>query len=310
MRPIILHVNRVKAAAPVLTAAGLPGAPINLTWTDGTPVAAPSTLGNPANEIGFRIERAIGPAGGLPGAYSVLANGLANTTAYVDNTTVVGIGYWYRVVAYNAAGDSTSNVVMVSFGTAPAAPTLLRTTAIASTRVDLAWNDNANNENGFYVERGLGSGSAPTYVRIGTVAANIRAYSDATASPSTTYSYRVIAFNSAGNSAPSNRVIATTLGAVPAAPTGLTATVLTTGTRFGASIRLDWVDNANNETGYEVYRSTNQTTWTRLTTTGANVRTYTSGGLTRGVTYYYRVRAINAAGASAYSNIASARPSF
>ena len=41
---------------------------MNLTWTDGTPFnyttgLPTSTLGNPANEVGFKVERAITPGG-------------------------------------------------------------------------------------------------------------------------------------------------------------------------------------------------------------------------------------------------------
>jgi hypothetical protein len=46
--------------------------------------------------------------------------------------------------------------------------------------------------------------------------------------------------------------------------------------------------------------------FSQLATVGANVTTYSDTGLNRATTYYYRVRAYNAGGNSAYSNIASA----
>ena len=64
MRPMQFNVARALPTAPVLSATGTSGSPVNLTWTDGTPAADPATLGNPANEIGFRIERATGATGG------------------------------------------------------------------------------------------------------------------------------------------------------------------------------------------------------------------------------------------------------
>jgi hypothetical protein len=39
---------------------------------------------------------------------------------------------------------------------------------------------------------------------------------------------------------------------------------------------------------------------------GANIKNYTNTGLKRNTTYRYRVRAFNGAGASAYSNTATA----
>ncbi len=89
----------------------------------------------------------------------------------------------------------------------------------------------------------------------------------------------------------------------PAAPSGLTATP------GSNNIVLNWTDNANNETGMNVERSTNQTSWTHLGSTptvGAGVVTYTDSTAVAGTTYYYRVSAANATGDSMPSNTASA----
>ncbi|MEJ1237130.1 kelch repeat-containing protein [Chryseolinea sp. T2] len=72
------------------------------------------------------------------------------------------------------------------------------------------------------------------------------------------------------------------------------------------SIRLHWLDNAYDETGFIVERSTNGTTFTTITTLPANSLTYTDNGLSNGQTYYYRVRAAKSTdGPSAASNVAS-----
>jgi FtsP/CotA-like multicopper oxidase with cupredoxin domain len=106
MRPVVVTVDRVLPDAPVLSMTGTAGSPIDLSWTDGTAATTDvATWGDPANEIGFRVERAVGL-----GAYTTLANVFPNVTAYQDTTTVGGQDYSYRVVAYNAAGDSVSNV--------------------------------------------------------------------------------------------------------------------------------------------------------------------------------------------------------
>jgi titin len=55
-----------------------------------------------------------------------------------------------------------------------------------------------------------------------------------------------------------------------------------------------------------VERSTNGTKFKQLANVGANVTTYSNTRLSRATTYYYRVRAYNAGGNSAYSNVASA----
>ena len=96
---------------------------------------------------------------------------------------------------------------------------------------------------------------------------------------------------------------ATPASSTPAAPTSLTAAVVNK-----TRIQLTWVDTSNNETGFRVERSINGGSYAEIGTTGANVTSITNTGLTRGVTYYYRVRAYNASGNSTYSNVASATP--
>ena len=115
MRPMVFNVARALPAAPVVTYSRV-GAPVDLTWTDGTPASAPSTWGNPANEIGVRIERATISAGGAVGAYSVIGSALANATGYTDSTAVSGTTYNYRVTAYNAAGNAASAPVPFATG--------------------------------------------------------------------------------------------------------------------------------------------------------------------------------------------------
>ena len=106
MRPVKVNVARALPSAPILSVTGTPGSAMTLNWVDPTPVAALSTLGNPANEIGFRIERA--PVNGV---YATIGTALANVTSYVDTSTVIGQTYAYRVIAFNAAGEVASGVL-------------------------------------------------------------------------------------------------------------------------------------------------------------------------------------------------------
>ena len=87
----------------------------------------------------------------------------------------------------------------------------------------------------------------------------------------------------------------------PAAPSNLTATAASK-----SQINLAWTDNATNETGFKIERSTDGSNFTQITTVGANVTSYQNTGLSRSTKYYYRVRAYNGSGDSAYSNTASA----
>jgi hypothetical protein len=86
-----------------------------------------------------------------------------------------------------------------------------------------------------------------------------------------------------------------TLGAVPAAPTGFTATAAATN-----QINLAWSDNASNETGYVVQRSLDSNAWVLVVVTSANATNTSDSGLATNTLYTYRVAASNAAGLSAY----------
>ncbi|GAB4457519.1 MAG: hypothetical protein OHK0029_17450 [Armatimonadaceae bacterium] len=87
-----------------------------------------------------------------------------------------------------------------------------------------------------------------------------------------------------------------------AAPTNLVARAVSR-----SQINLTWTDNASDETGYVVERSTNGSSFTVIANLGANATSYASTGLSRRTTYYYRVRAVKSGVSSAYSNTASAR---
>jgi fibronectin type 3 domain-containing protein len=169
-------------------------------------------------------------------------------------------------------------------------------------QVSLAWTDNSFDETGFRVQRCAGAGCT-SFAQVGQPGANVRTFNDTSVAASTLYRYRVLAFNAAGNSSPSN-VAEVTTGAVPVAPSGLTATSVA-----ATSVSLRWNDNSSNESGFRIERCAGSscTNFQQVGQTGTGVSTFTNSGLTRNQTYRYRVRAFNANGNSAYSNTISVR---
>ena len=104
-------------------------------------------------------------------------------------------------------GCSTNNNGTVTV--VPIAPTNLTGSVISTSQVNLSWTDNATNEDGYKIERKSGSGS---YAVVGSMGVNLTTFSDLGLTPNTTYTYRVYAYNSAGNSLQySNEVTVTTL---------------------------------------------------------------------------------------------------
>jgi hypothetical protein len=204
------------------------------------------------------------------------------------------VGYSANYVVYNGSTPPTP----------PAAPSNLTATAVSSSQLNLSWTDNATNEDGFKIERCTGEGCA-NFAQIATVGANVVSYSNTGLAASTSYSYRVRAYNAAGDSDYSNTASAVTQAApaLPAAPTNLFATAVSK-----SQINLTWTDNATNETGFRIERCKGSTctNFSQIATVGANVTSYANTKLTANTTYRYRVYAYNASGNSGYSNIAAA----
>jgi hypothetical protein len=177
------------------------------------------------------------------------------------------------------------------------APSNLSANTVSSSEIDLSWTDNSADELIFKIERSTDGGA--TFTEIATTGANVTTYADTGLTNATPYYYRVRASNSGGDSAYSN-----TASAIlpPAAPSNLTASAVSS-----SEIDLSWTDNSANELVFKIERSTDGgATFTEIATTGANVTTYADTGLTNATPYYYRVRASNSGGHSAYSNNASA----
>lgn len=183
-----------------------------------------------------------------------------------------------------------------AMATPPAAPAGLTATAVSTTEIDLAWTQNSTNENGFTVER---STDGVNFTPIATVGANVVNGADIGLNPSTTYYYRVRAFNAAGDSAYSNITSARTFDVPPPAPTGLTALA------GNAQVSLTW-NTSVGATSYNVKRSNTSGGPYTTIATGVTPTSYTDTTVANGTTYYYVVSASNSAGESPNSNETSA----
>lgn len=170
---------------------------VDLSWTDQSD-----------NEDGFVIERKVQG----DSAFAVVDSTAANSTTFADMTVSSNTTYVYRVYAYNADLNSAySNEATATTAPGandpPAAPGSLSASAAGETTIDLSWLDQSSNETGFRIERRLANTS---FAQIATVAANTTAYSDTGLATSTAYTYRVFAYNAAGDSPASNEASATT----------------------------------------------------------------------------------------------------
>jgi len=251
---------------------------INLSWTDAS-----------TTETGFRIERSTTSGTG----FTLVTNVAANVTSFSNTGLSSNTTYYYRIRAFNGSINSSFTAQVTTTTSAPAAPTNLVAIAASATQINLTWVDAASNETGFQLESSTTAGTG--FVQIATLGVNNTSFNNTALVANTTYYYRIRAVNGAGNSLYSAEVSAST--SIPLVPVSVTTTA-SSSTR----VNLTWTDASNNETGFQIERSTTSGSgFLLVSTTAANAVSFSNSALTANTTYYYRMRAINAVGNSAYT---------
>lgn len=264
---------------------------IRLDWTDASD-----------NEETFRIER----RSSILVPYREVARVDANVTTYTDASLLPATTYAYQIRACNAAGCSDYEGPAVETTLvgqqSPPPPDGLTATALSSSEVRVEWNDNSSNEDEFRIERRRQSES--NFVEAGRAGADATTFDDDGLAAGVTYVYRVQACNEAGCSSFSGEATATTPApSPPSAPSNLTAQGISED-----EIRLEWSDNSDNETRFEVQRRQGGGgPFDAVATVDADETSYVDSGLKDDQRYTYRIRACNAAGCSGFSNEAEAR---
>ncbi|MDD5225066.1 MAG: MopE-related protein [bacterium] len=178
------------------------------------------------------------------------------------------------------------------------APSGLFAVVLSSSRIQLGWNDNSTNEEGFRVERKLVGWS---YAQIGSAPADSIIYGDANFEYNTGYYYRIYSFNSAGDSDYSNEVYVMSPDHPMGVPANLVASAVSS-----SQINLSWADKSDNENGFKIERKTGATgTYSVVATLPADSASFSDSNLISGTTYFYRVYGYNSLENSGYSNVAS-----
>jgi len=243
---------------------------------------------------------------------------LGNPIAQVTNH-YVNFGWEYVYHCHILAHEEMDMMHSVAFAVPPKAPDNLaaNVTGFLFRNVNLTWRNNSVNETSITVQRAVNANGP--WVTLATLPPGSTSYTDPIGFNFNVYYYRVFASNTVGDTGTPgfptitvdsdfSNVVQVGLIPVepPASPTSLTASPLGT-----LRVRLTWMDNAINETGFVIERSDNGGAYFTLATVGPRffigIVQYTDRTVRRGNQYTYRVAAVNEAGQSDYSNTASVR---
>lgn len=265
-----------------------PESPTSLQATAlGANVIALTWVMTTTNATAVRVERAA-----ELGTWTEVAVLPGNATSYTDSTLNPASTYQYRVQACNGMGCSASSTASgaTTSPLPPPAPADLHAALLCSTEVSLTWQSPATNLTGYRVEC---AEAGAAWVEVSALPGTTSSCNQGELKASTTYAFRVRAFNPGGFSPYSEEANITTPEAMPTAPTSLTLVSVGAGT-----ISLTWVDTSTNETAVQVQRSGDLATWVDAATLAANSTVFTDVELEPETTYHYRVQACNASGCS------------
>jgi hypothetical protein len=244
---------------------------------------------------------------------------ISNWTSYLSSGNIVNQlhsystkgTYYLKVKAKDVNGAeslwSNSHKIIIDLEiTKPDAPSKLSATTLSQNNIALVWQDNADNETGFKIERK--TGTTGTFMQIATIGDTAGSgsgvyYEDFGLTPGTTYCYKVRAYNSADNSLYSNENCTTT---DPNTPLPIATTGSATNVTFN-SVTLNGTVNSNGvETG-ALFQWGTTTSYGNLTdsqflgsgTSNVNISANLTG-LSSNTTYHFRIVATNSAAGTTY----------
>lgn len=319
----VATLSNVPASPSDLLVSPVSASEMQLNWSD-----------NSTNETAFIIKRTTDRFAG----FTTLDTVTVNITTYLDSGLTDNTTYFYYVQAYNGAGlaDKNSNIASGKTADVPLVPSNIQVTNSGVGSITISWDVNnapsvIREADGFKIEAATILGVKPTtggrythfangrkvyrtnedndliFFQVGTAKASERAFQMKNIIANLTYVFRVRAYNDKGNSPyTAESIIISTPDAsipVPSAPENLVAESISQ-----TEIDLSWEDKSTDELFFRIERrKEGVATWTEVGLVIKGTTSFSSTGLEPDQKYYFRVRAGNQGGESAYTNVASTK---
>jgi len=278
-----------------------PVAPVSTAATSIVQTSCTANWGSSATATGYKLDVA------TDNSFTTFVSGynskdIGNVTSYNVTGLIANTTYYYRVRGYNTGGDGnySNTITLTTLPNPPVAPVSTAATSIVQTSCTANWGSSVT-AMGYKLEVATDN-SFTTFVSgynskdIG----NVTSSSVTGLIANTTYYYRVIAYNTGGNSPYSNTITLTTLPNPPVAPVSTLATSI-----VQTSCTTNW-GSSSTATGYKLDLATDNAFTTFVTGYNSkDIGNVTSSGITgliANTTYYYRVKAYNTGGDSPNSN--------
>lgn len=283
----------------------LPAAPTWLTgWIGSSNQINLQWQQYPSDQNGFRIERAA-DSGGAPGTWTeigILQLTNATEAVFTDKQVTALTTNWYRVRAFNQLGSSDYSTAISVATVPPPAPVLSVSTYRSQFTLNYslpAYHFDTGNFDGYKIERAPDVGGSPgTWTQIAQTYEE--SFTDSGFALNTACWYRVRASNWIGDGAYSLAVSSTIIP--PGTPESLIARIGTTN-----RINVEWADSHYDQDGFRVEHAPDAGgtpgSWTEIAVifaTNSYYGNFTDTNVVAGSTNWYRVRAFNEVGLSAY----------
>ena len=288
-----------------------PSKPLNLTATSPNQTEIVLTWATPTDDggspiIGYHVAAAFGK-GGIFGTL-IENTGVVNTYKHTGLSPGTEIRYKVRAINEVGAGAYSNIAEAITEHEVPDPPWDLRAKAEGTRAIRLDWKPPIYTGGLPIIAYRIEIFIEGTWLVLESRASpHSTTYLHSDLEPGTKMTYQVTAINKQGASESSSIATAQTAVTVPNPPMGLTATATEPD-----RIRLEWDapedHGGSGITGYKVEAMPEDGSWIAVTTnTRSSRRSYTHSGLKPASKWFYQISAINEAGLSRPSEIASGR---